>query len=66
MLPLRHLRPGGEASLRTPEQLGQFPLLALHTVKPNFSVYFLGQIEGALGHWHAEVALPILFEIDFL
>ena len=37
MLPLRHLRPGGEASLRTPEQLGQFPLLALHTVKPNFS-----------------------------
>ena len=37
MLPLRHLRPGGEASLRTPVQLRQFPLVALHTVKPNFS-----------------------------
>ena len=37
---LLHLRPEGVASLRTPEQLGQFSLLPTleATVKPNFGV----------------------------
>ena len=38
--PLRHLRPGGEASLRTPVQLGQFSIATtlFTTVEPNFGV----------------------------